>query len=254
MRVIGVVDLRGGQAVHARAGRREEYAPIQRVAGVAIRAGDAVGLARVYLDRLGIRELYVADLDAILGGPPQQTIVAAIAELGAPVWLDAGVTSVDGARRGVTSGASRLVVGLETLRSFDALNEISATFGGQRVAFSLDLRDGEPVVASEGMGGSPASLASRAVAAGAGTVIVLDLARIGTDAGIDSALLTTVREAVPGVTLVAGGGVRTARSWRRRCSTGAWAPVKSRPQGISRGSGDRPPTDRSSLPPPSRWR
>ena len=37
---------------------------------------------------------------------------------------------------------------------------------------------------------------------------MLDLARVGTDAGVDVELLADVRRAVPSVTLFAGGGVR----------------------------------------------
>src|SRR5215831_2083836 len=55
MRVIGVIDVRGGVAMHARGGVRERYEAI----------GDPLELARRYLDDCGVEELYVADLDAI---------------------------------------------------------------------------------------------------------------------------------------------------------------------------------------------
>ena len=70
--MIGVVDLLGGRAVHARAGRREDYRPVRAVAGSVIEPGDALALARVYIDRLGLTELYAADLDAILGRAPAE--------------------------------------------------------------------------------------------------------------------------------------------------------------------------------------
>ena len=38
--------------------------------------------------------------------------------------------------------------------------------------------------------------------------LVIDLARVGTGTGLDLALVSRVREAVPGLTLIAGGGVR----------------------------------------------
>ena len=63
MRVIGVLDLLGGRAVHARAGRRDSYEPV--------RGGDGVALARWYMRDVGLTELYAADLDAILGRPRQ---------------------------------------------------------------------------------------------------------------------------------------------------------------------------------------
>ena len=55
---------------------------------------------------------------------------------------------------------------------------------------------------------APAALAAWAADAGAGAVIVLDLARVGTGAGVDHVLLREVRAAAPAVTLLAGGGVR----------------------------------------------
>src|SRR5438477_544609 len=97
MRVLGVIDLMHGCAVHARAGDREHYEPVRAVAGAVIDAGDPVALARAYRDRFGLDELYVADLDAILGGAPQGRRVSDLAAV-ADVWLDAGVSSVYSAR------------------------------------------------------------------------------------------------------------------------------------------------------------
>ena len=232
MRVIGVLDLLAGRAVHARAGRRDRYERVQTVAGMAIEPGDAVALARMYLRPLGLTELYVADLDAILArlrvrldasaglaenprvsggakaGPRQDALVASVAELGAPLWLDAGAASIDDAHHALELAAAVVVIGLETLPSYDALAEICASVGGDRVAFSLDLRDGEPIVPS-GAAHEPAHfVAERAAHAGVGAVIVIDLARVGTGTGLDLALISRVREAVPGLTLLAGGGVR----------------------------------------------
>ena len=218
MRVIGVIDLLGGRAVHARAGHRESYAPVATIAGSRIEPGDALAVARAYMDRLGLTELYAADLDAILGldeagRTSQSTVVAAVAALGAPLWLDAGVSTADHARHALALGAARVVVGLETLTSFDALAEICTAVGGGRVAFSLDLRNGEPTVGTVVNGdiprGEPAHLvAARAADAGADSVIVIDLARVGTGTGLDMGLIARVRSAAPGVTLLAGGGVR----------------------------------------------
>jgi phosphoribosylformimino-5-aminoimidazole carboxamide ribotide isomerase len=249
VRVIGVVDLLAGRAVHARAGQRESYRPVRAIAGSPIEPGDALALARAYTDRLGLTELYAADLDAILGRlriqrdasaslaeaprddrpkagrTSQDTIVAAVAALGAPLWLDAGVSSADQARHVLGLGAARVVVGLETLPSYDALGEICATLGGDRVAFSLDLRDGEPVMATGASGGiSPGEsahlVAARAANAGVGAVIVIDLARVGTGAGLDLALIARVREAAPGLTLLAGGGVRGLEDLARLADSG----------------------------------
>lgn len=214
MRVIGVVDLAHGRAVHASGGRRERYAPVRTVAGSPIDAGDAPALARAFIEDLGLSELYVADLDAIAGGPSQDAVVAALTARGTPVWLDAGVTSIEGAQHAVELGAAQVVVGLETLQSFAALAAICDAAGGNRVAFSLDLRSGQPLSRagfnSRG-DGTPNGLAARAAEAGVGSVIVIDLARVGAAAGLDLDMVAAVREAVPQLTLLAGGGVRGAQ-------------------------------------------
>jgi HisA/HisF family protein len=207
MRVIGVVDLLAGRAVHARAGQRARYGPVEAVAGSSIAPGDALALAHIYIDRLGLSELYVADLDAILYGTPPQAIVAAVTALGVPVWLDAGVSSTSQARRANDAGASYVIVGLETLSSFDALAEICSGLGGQRVAFSLDLRDGWPV-GQAAADVPPPLIAARAAVAGAGAIIVIDLARVGTGSGFDFETIARVRDAAPESLLLAGGGVR----------------------------------------------
>jgi len=223
MRIIGVIDLRGGRAVHARGGRREAYAPVRTIAGTAVN-GDAIVLARGYVNALGVRELYVADLDAIecRGNDMQHGVIAGLATLGVPLWVDAGTSTAPAAAKAKEIGATTVVVGLETLTTFDALGAVCETIGGSCVAFSLDLRHGVPVVAPNGPAGltSATDVAMRAAAAGASTVIVLDLARVGTGGGIDLPLMEAVRRAVPDVALIAGGGVRDAADLQALAAAG----------------------------------
>ena len=211
VRIIGVIDMLGGRAVHARAGNRDRYAPVQTAAGWPIDPGNAKTLAEVYTDVLGVPEIYAADLDAILKQQPQDEVTRELSSLTAPLWLDAGVRSVDDARRAIALGASRVIVGLETLPSFDVLSAVCAAVGHDRVAFSLDLREGQPIISS-GTGvedaQSPEEIANRAVISGVNTVIVIDLARVGTGRGLDVDLLRRIHSAAPSATLVAGGGVR----------------------------------------------
>jgi len=209
VRVIGVIDLIGGRAVRAYAGRRDQYQPIG--------GGADVAQAQV---ASGVGELYVADLDAIVGRPTHDAAVRAIASIGVPLWLDAGVSSLDRARHALDLGSTQVVVGLETLQSFDALQAICAGIGGDRVAFSLDLRGGEPIAGHDIRHETPERLAARAADAGAGSVIVIDLARVGTRVGLDFELLARVRAAAPGITLLAGGGVRGAEDLEKLAGAG----------------------------------
>ena len=82
MRVIPVIDLKRGVAVHAVRGDRERYRPLRsRIAA----GSDPVELTRAVRKRFGFDELYVADLDAIAGWPGNSDVVGALA-LEARVW------------------------------------------------------------------------------------------------------------------------------------------------------------------------
>jgi phosphoribosylformimino-5-aminoimidazole carboxamide ribotide isomerase len=221
MKVIGVVDLLGGKAVHARGGSRALYRPVRDVAGVAIDEGDARALVREY-HALGVREVYVADLDAILQGRPQDTMVAALTGCGIPLWLDGGVTSAMRARQVLDLGISRVVVGLETLTSFAALAAICEMAGAGSTAFSLDVKDGAPLARAglEVRDHAPDDVAARAAGAGATAIIVLDLSRVGSGSGFDLSLIERIRRTVPAVTLLAGGGVRGPEDLARLADAG----------------------------------
>ena len=207
MQVIPVLDLRSGRAVHARVGARSTYAPVssQLIGG---RVGDPIALARAYRTVLHCAEVYVADLDAILAGAPQHDVVRAVAAQGGSCWVDMAVDSPHRAIETMADGASRVVVGLETLTTREGLEPIVDAVGASRVVFSLDLREGQPLTRAHDLAHmGAAALAELAAEAGVRTVIMLDLARVGTGCGVDLALVRHLRRAVPDVAIVVGGGI-----------------------------------------------
>jgi phosphoribosylformimino-5-aminoimidazole carboxamide ribotide isomerase len=137
-------------------------------------------------------------------------------------WIDAGVRSENDACALLEAGADRVVIGLETMPDFELLYAIVRRFGADRVAFSLDLRGGVPLASTEGMRAmTPRELARRAVDAGAASVIVLDLARVGSAGGVDETLMREMRAALPGVDLIVGGGIRHREDLDRLAAAGA---------------------------------
>ena len=216
MRIVGVIDLKDGQAVHARGGRREEYAAVSTAAGTIIN-GDAAKLASVYLNTFGLTDIYVADLDAIGSAAANDDVVRSICMLGADVVVDGGVASLADARRVAATGAHGVIVGLETLPSFDILRDIARH---HRVTFSLDLRNGTPMCGAKVGPLSPEDIARKAVAAGTKAIIVLDVARVGGAAGPDIEMLSRIRPVVAGAALLAGGGVRGVDDLKRLAQLG----------------------------------
>jgi phosphoribosylformimino-5-aminoimidazole carboxamide ribotide isomerase len=211
MRIVPVMDLKGGVAVHAVRGERHAYAPVKSVLSA---SADPVDLARGFRERLGADACYVADLDAIAAAGDHGAVVRAIAALGLSVWLDAGVATADDARRAVSSGAARVIVGTETLRDVQDLGAIAAAVRAASGAkadciLSLDHREGRLLGGSPAVAGAEATaLAAAAWAAGIRTFIVLDLARVGARAGPETEPARQLRARLPDAEIVLGGGVR----------------------------------------------
>ena len=178
-------------------GERERYRPL----------GDPLALAR----RFGRDELYVADLDAIAGGPLQAPTIASLARE-ARIMVDAGVSDPEGARALLELGVDRVVVGTETLADADAVLPDAV--------LSVDLYAGRVLSRDPRLAGLPA-LDAVARLAGPREVIVLDLARVGTSSGPDVALIAELHAAFPELSLLAGGGVRDGDDLRALAKAGA---------------------------------
>ena len=85
-----------------------------------------MALAQLYGDTFGLSEIYLADLDAISSRTLQAETIRGVSTLGAAVWVDAGIVQADDTNPVLEAGAQTLVVGLETLASFDVLADICA--------------------------------------------------------------------------------------------------------------------------------
>jgi phosphoribosylformimino-5-aminoimidazole carboxamide ribotide isomerase len=206
-RIIPVLDVLRGRAVHARGGRRSDYRPVRS----ALRRGsDPLALATAFRETLGLHELYLADLDAILGASPAIELYRDLAGLGLAAWVDAGLRDESAVSAILAAGAARAIAGLETLAGRLALRSIIDAAGPDRAVLSLDLRDGRPVVAPGADWGTddPRRLVEMAVAEGISSVILLDLARVGSGRGVGTlGLLEGIARDFPGVAWVVGGGV-----------------------------------------------
>jgi phosphoribosylformimino-5-aminoimidazole carboxamide ribotide isomerase len=218
MRVIPVIDLKSGAAVHAVRGERERYRPLRSeiVAG-----SNPVRVARAVRETFGLDELYVADLDAIAGGRPNREVVAALARE-ARVMVDAGVSDVAAVRALLELGAARVVIGTETLPSAAALERLRSGLPDAPLVLSLDLRAGRVLSPEAELARlAPSAALARLAAAGVREVIVLDLARVGSGGGPDVALMRELSGRFSGLELLAGGGVRHAGDLRALAEAGA---------------------------------
>jgi phosphoribosylformimino-5-aminoimidazole carboxamide ribotide isomerase len=206
MRAIGVLDLLGGVVVRGVGGRRHEYRPVSsRLTASCL----PLDVARAYGEHLGLTGLYLADLDAIAGKPPAWPVYDLLRGAGFSLWVDAGVRVQADALALVEASVETVVAGLETLTGPAELAALACLLG-DRLVFSLDLKDGQPLGQGEAWGsGSARDLADRAIAAGVRRLLLLDLARVGGGDGTGTEeLCADLVRAHPEVEISAGGGVR----------------------------------------------
>jgi phosphoribosylformimino-5-aminoimidazole carboxamide ribotide isomerase len=214
LQILPVLDVMGGRVVRGVAGRREEYRPVK---SVLTDRCDPLGVAEAIRSRFGLGAIYLADLDAILHRAPNLDVLSALTEGGFLLTVDAGIRCRVDASAIVAAGARQLVAGLETLEGPRELSRLVEQFGSSRVVFSLDLRDGEP------MGdrtlwkeADPIGIARQAIEAGCSRFIVLDVARVGTEAGLRTLpLCAEIRRNWPAATIITGGGIRGIDDLRR---------------------------------------
>jgi phosphoribosylformimino-5-aminoimidazole carboxamide ribotide isomerase len=208
LKIIPVIDVLGGVAVHAVRGRRKDYQPLK---SVLCASTDPVDVA-ASLKAFGFGELYVADLDAITGGQPSFSLFKRIADkVGFEMMVDAGVTNMRRAEEVLDSGVSKVIIGTETLRSLSFVAEAVESLGNERIVVSLDLM-GNRILSGFELGrlAEPITFLRELEALGISQIIVLDLARVGSPEGANLTFLQEVLRNIKAKVLV-GGGVRDVK-------------------------------------------
>jgi HisA/HisF family protein len=219
MRIVPVLDLKGGVVVHARRGQRDEYAPLR---SPLVDGSEPVAVAQALCALCRTSTLYVADLDALAGEPADVATLSALTTVADP-WVDAGATTRQRAAELAGAGVARNVVGTESLTADDpdeGGDDAGATT--PRRVLSIDLRDGKLISPRPELAGREAvAAAPLATALGVRELLVIDLLRVGSGSGPPLHAVEQLAEVLPGVAIYAGGGVRHDADLRALESAGA---------------------------------
>ncbi len=206
--------------MHAIAGRRQHYRPVKSFRDFEGRSvgvdGNAGQLIQHYI-RTGLRKIYLADLDCIESGVAQSEFVASLlanVNDDVEVLLDAGVRT--SSNRGNSAELQALcneyanvtlVIATETAHDVSVIEDWRCDLGHGRVAVSLDYRND-----------SWCSKATREVdwleacrQQGIAAVIALDVSTVGGNSiERTKRLCKRMRDALPDVRLISGGGIRSS--------------------------------------------
>jgi cyclase len=176
-------------------------------------AGDPVEMARRYNDE-GADELTFLDIgasyksrDTLLG------VVGRVAkEVFIPLCVGGGVRSVDDMRKAMNAGADKVSVCTAALNNPNLLAEMARAYGSQCVVLSIDAKrvsEGTWHAFSHGgrtdTGIDAIEWVCRAVALGAGEILLNSIDADGTAAGYDLELTAKILDAVPAPVIASGG-------------------------------------------------
>jgi phosphoribosylformimino-5-aminoimidazole carboxamide ribotide isomerase len=219
MRIVPVLDIKNGVVVRGIAGRRENYRPI---VSQLTSSSFPVDLAKAFRDQLGLREIYLADLDAIGGQEPCWKIYGDIRSLGCRLWVDAGIRNVSDAHKLLQGGISDIVIGLETLAGPTEVKAICDTLESEQIIFSLDLKHGKPLGNVNAWSKEDAyPIANEAIGFGIRRLIILDLAMVGRGRGLGTEeLCRRIAKVNPSIEICAGGGIQGPEDFSRLAECG----------------------------------
>jgi phosphoribosylformimino-5-aminoimidazole carboxamide ribotide isomerase len=207
IRVLPVLDLRSGKAVHALGGRRATY---RVVSSVLCAGADPFDLALAFRNVLGLDQFYLADLDAISGGAIDAGFLRRASAAGLRAWVDAGVRDASSLDPLFQDGADTVIVATETLLGPTELVEIQRVARPGSVVFGLDLKGGQPVLAPDASWRStdPLDLIDAALATGIDRVLILDTTRVGSGEGVGTLpLVLELLRHSPDSEVTVGGGI-----------------------------------------------
>ncbi|MDQ6438249.1 HisA/HisF-related TIM barrel protein [Mesorhizobium sp. LHD-90] len=210
MRIIPVLDLKGGVVVRAAGGRRDEYRPIVTpLSATPEPVAVATGLRTLH----PFSTFYIADLDAIEGRDPNRAALARLRAMKDPpeLWVDAGLADEATLEAALAASGICPVLGSESQNDDLLLRRFCRH---PNLILSLDFF-------AEGFHGPQTILEDPTL--WPGRVIVMTLAKVGAGGGPDFDRMREVKVRAGDRTIIAAGGVRDAADLHQLKSLGVGA-------------------------------
>ncbi len=203
MQILPAIDLKNGQCVRLRQGRKDE---------ATVYASDPVEMALRW-ESLGAEWIHLVDLDgAFAGKPVHAEVIARIARaVAVPVEVGGGLRTDDDVREILDAGAARAILGTRAVADLDAVRRLVDRHG-PAIAVGIDARGGFVQVKGwvETTSARATGLAADVARCGVATIVYTDTATDGMLKGPNLAAMAEMADAVPGVSVIASGGVSRA--------------------------------------------
>ena len=200
MRIIPAIDVLEGNAVRLTKGDYD---------AVTVYSSDPGAIAREWSEA-GAALIHVVDLEAARSGRRSADVLRAVVQRGVAVQLGGGIRSAHDAIEVIDAGVARVVIGSVLVADEEETGRIVKSIGPDRVVAAIDVRRGRAMGSGWLDDGVELSeMAGRIQRSGIAAALVTGIERDGTMQGPDLALLRETRAMLPGVELIASGGVGT---------------------------------------------
>ncbi|MCW4022024.1 MAG: HisA/HisF-related TIM barrel protein [Candidatus Bathyarchaeota archaeon] len=206
MKVIPVIDVLNGVAVHGKRGERNQYKPLK---SCLLKSTNPLTIAS-FFEAVGFTKLYLADLDAILGKPMNLNLIKQIAQTtNLDFMVDSGASELKRVQEVLDAKVSKVIIGSETLQSLDFVKQSIERFGENNVTISIDQKNGKLLTKSSLLSSLDVfSFVKKLEGLGVTEIILLDLSRVGTEFGVDLQFIKHLVEKTK-VDVIVGGGIRS---------------------------------------------
>ncbi|VVB88354.1 Histidine biosynthesis protein [uncultured archaeon] len=193
-RIIFVLDILKGNGVHAIRGERAKYQPVQSKVCSSSNPLEIVSALKP-------AEVYIADLDRLQRFGDNFELIKRISAK-AKTMVDIGAENMDDVRK-CAEIANTVILGTET-GSLDLIKTAAKQFPGG-INVSIDIKNGEVLTKDRNTMMEPHELVKLLNGYDIRDIIILELNKVGTGAGIDTDFLRSVAELSTHSVLLGGG-------------------------------------------------
>ncbi len=196
-RIIFVIDILNGTAVHAVRGERSNYMPLR--GSKICSSSDPLEIIREVMPK----EVYIADLDRLAQTGDNFDLIKKISRM-KKTMADIGAENMDNILHGMEL-ADTLIVGTETA-SLEVIKNAAAVFPG-KINISIDIKDGRVLTNDPDMRKEPFAVVKSLNDLNIRDIIILNLKKVGTSEGIDADFLKDIVH-ISKHNILVGGGIR----------------------------------------------
>ncbi len=218
MKIFPAIDIESGHCVRLKQGKRDD---------LTVYGDDPVKMALKWQE-LGAKYLHVVDLDgAFKGGGVNTDIIRAMCKaVSIPIEVGGGIRNEEAIKAHLENGVYRVIIGSKAVASPYFAIQAARKYGAEHIAVSVDAH-GDTVATHGWVDGSSQKVlpfVKTLLDNGVNTIVYTDISRDGMLSGPNMEMMEKL-QSLPGIHLIASGGVSSAEDLRNLASLGVYGAI-----------------------------